>query len=142
MEPFIKTFQANDSRRRKFTDKSISRIPVRLIVEGLGEAKGELIRFLAPRTVDALARKLPIEGRAALWKAEVYFETSLQIGEEKPKATVEKGTIAYWPMGKAFCIFYDDTRPYSPVNIIGKVTENLAIFSQVKSGAKIRVERT
>jgi len=142
MEPFIKTFRANDIRRRRSTEKSISRIPLRLIVDGLGEAKGELIRFLAPRTVDALTRKLPMEGRAALWKAEVYFETPLQMGEEKPKATVEKGTIAYWPMGKAFCIFYEDTRPYSPVNVIGKVAENLSIFSQVKSGAKIRVEKT
>ncbi|MCW4020773.1 MAG: cyclophilin-like fold protein [Candidatus Bathyarchaeota archaeon] len=111
------------------------------MVEELGEAKGELIRFLAPRTVDALARKLPIEGRAALWKSEVYFEVPLNLGDEKAKDTAEKGRIAYWPMGRAFCIFYDKTRPYSSVNLIGKVTENLEIFSQVKSGTKIRIER-
>ena len=122
--------------------KNTFRIPIKLTVKELGEAKGELIRFLAPRTVEALVRKLPIEGRAALWKSEVYFEVSLDIGNEKAKNTAEKGRIAYWPMGRAFCIFYDKTRPYSAVNFIGKVTENLEIFSQVKNGMKIRVEKT
>ena len=118
----------------------ISRIPIKIIVEGLGEAEGELIRHLAPRTVDAIANRLPIEGRAALWKEEVYFEIPVKMGEEKAKATVETGTIAYWPMGSAICIFYGSSQPYSPVNIIGKVTKNLEMFRQVKSGMKIRVE--
>ena len=118
----------------------ISRIPIKIIVEGLGEAEGELIRHLAPRTVDAIANRLPIEGRAALWKEEVYFEIPVKMGEEKAKATVETGTIAYWPMGSAICIFYGSSQPYSPVNVIGKVTKNLEIFRQVKSGMKIRVE--
>ena len=120
---------------------SLSRIPISLRVEGLGEAKGELIRFLSPRTVDALTRKLPVEGRAALWKSEVYFEVPVDMGEEKAKSTAKKGTIAYWPMGRAVCIFYDETRPYSSVNNIGRVTENLELFSQVKSGTRIRIER-
>ena len=118
----------------------ISRIPIKIIVEGLGEAEGELIRHLAPRTADAIANKLPIEGRAALWKEEVYFEIPVKMGEEKAKATVETGTIAYWPMGSAICIFYGSSQPYSPVNIIGRVTKNLEMFRQVKSGMKIRVE--
>ena len=118
----------------------ISRIPIRIMIEGIGEAEGELIRHLAPRTVDAIANKLPLEGRAALWKEEVYFEIPVKMGEEKAKATVETGTIAYWPMGSALCIFYGSSQPYSPVNIVGKVTKNLEIFRQVKSGMKIRVE--
>lgn len=118
----------------------ISRIKVRLIVEGLGEAEGELVRFLAPRTIDMIVRKLPIEGRAALWKEEVYFETAIKMGEEKANGTVENGAIAFWPMGSAICIFYGESQPYSPVNKLGKITKNLEIFKQVKSGTKIRVE--
>ncbi len=118
----------------------ISRIRVRFIIEGLGKAEGELVRFLAPRTVDMILRKLPIEGRAALWKEEVYFETPIKMGEEKAKATVESGTIAFWPMGSAICIFYGSSQPYSPVNIIGKISDDLELFKQVKSGTKIRVE--
>jgi len=118
----------------------ISRIRIKFIVEGLGEAEGELVRFLAPRTIDMIARKLPIEGRAALWKEEVYFETPIKMGEEKAKGTVEKGTIAFWPMGAAICLFYGESQPYSPVNTLGKVTKNLELFKQVKSGTRIRIE--
>ena len=118
----------------------ISRIRIKFTIEGLGQSEGELVRFLAPRTVDMILRKLPIEGRAALWKEEVYFETPIKMGEEKAKATVESGTIAFWPMGSAICIFYGSSQPYSPVNIVGKITDNLELFRQVKSGTKIRLE--
>jgi hypothetical protein len=120
--------------------EDISRVKVRFLLEGAGEAEGELVRFLAPRTVDTIARKLPVEGRAALWKEEVYFEIPVKIGEEKAKPTVENGTIAFWPMGSALCVFFGDSQPYSPVNILGKITKNLELFKQVKSGATIKVE--
>ncbi|RLI20266.1 hypothetical protein DRO45_04065, partial [Candidatus Bathyarchaeota archaeon] len=106
-----------------------------------GEAEGELIRHLSPRTIDMIVRKLPVEGRAALWKEEVYFEIPIKMGEEKAKATVEKGTIAFWPMGSAICVFYGESQPYSPVNILGKITKNLELFEQIKSGTKIKLEK-
>lgn len=121
-------------------ETEISRIKIRFTIEGVGEAEGELVRFMSPRTIDMIVRKLPIEGRAALWKEETYFETPIKMGEEKAKSTVEKGTIAFWPMGSAICIFYGETQPYSPVNILGKITKNLELFGQLKSGTKIRVE--
>jgi hypothetical protein len=120
--------------------EDISRVKVRFLLEGAGEAEGELVRFLAPRTVDTIVRKLPVEGRAALWKEEVYFEIPVKIGEEKAKPTVENGTIAFWPMGSALCVFFGDSQPYSPVNILGKITKNLELFKQVRSGATIKVE--
>jgi hypothetical protein len=121
-------------------EEDISRVKIKLMIEGLGEAEGELVRFLAPRTVDTIVRKLPVEGRAALWKEEVYFEIPVKMGEEKAKATVETGTIAFWPMGSALCIFYGQSQPYSPVNILGKVTKNLELFKEIKSGTRIKVE--
>jgi hypothetical protein len=122
-------------------DNEISRITVRFIVDDLGEAEGQLVRHLAPRTVDMITRRLPIEGRAALWKEEIYFEIPVKMGEEKAKSAVERGAIAFWPMGSALCVFYGETQPYSPVNIIGEITKNLKLFSKVKSGTKIRVEK-
>ena len=121
-------------------EENISRVKVKFIIEGLGEAEGEIVRFLAPRTIDIIVRKLPVEGRAALWKEEVYFEIPVKIGEEKAKPTVETGTIAFWPMGSALCVFFGESQPYSSVNILGKVTNNLELFKQVKSGATIKVE--
>jgi len=120
--------------KKELPENSVSRLPIKFIIESVGEAEGELIRYLAPRTVNTIAKKLPIEGRAALWKEEVYFEIPLKMGEEKPKPKVEKGDIAFWPMGNALCIFYGASQPYSPVSIIGKVTKNLELFARVKVG--------
>ena len=122
-------------------EKSISYFPVRIMIEGIGEVKGEFIRFWAPRTVDAILRTLPIEGRAALWHEEVYFEIPVKIGKEKAVSKVETGTIAYWPLGKAVCIFFGKTQPYSEVNRIGRIIENQGLFKEVKSGTKIRIEK-
>jgi hypothetical protein len=119
----------------------VSRVKIKFQIEGLGEAEGELVRFMAPRTVDTIVRKLPIEGRAALYKEEIYFEIPLKMGEEKAKPTVETGAIAFWPMGGALCVFYGQSQPYSPVSNLGKITKNLEIFKQIKSGTRIRVEQ-
>jgi len=123
------------------SEDSITKVPIKFTIENVGEAEGELIRHLAPRTVDAIAKSLPIEGRAALWKEEVYFEIPVRAGDEKAKPTVEKGTIAYWPMGSALCIFFGDSQPYSPVNIMGVVTKNLESFAETKSGTRIKVDK-
>ena len=129
---------SNEPSNEATTD--VSRIKVKFVLEGLGEAEGELVRFLAPRTIDTIVRKLPVEGRAALWKEEVYFEIQIKMGEEKAKPTVETGTIAFWPMGSALCVFYGKSQPYSPVSILGKITSNLDVFKQVKSGTTVKVE--
>jgi hypothetical protein len=120
---------------------SVSRIPIRFIIEGVGKAEGEIIRIRSPRTADAIIKALPIEGMSALWQEEVYFDIPVKMGNEKQSPIVEQGDLAYWPMGAAFCIFWGKTQPYSPVNIIGKVTKNLELFQNVKSGTKIIIEK-
>ena len=122
------------------TEDGVSRIKVKFTIEGLGQAEGELVRFLAPRTIDTIVRKMPLEGRAALYKEEIYFEIPIKMGEEKAKPTVEPGTIAFWPMGSALCVFYGKSQPYSPVSILGKITNNLELFKQVKSGITIKMQ--
>lgn len=122
-------------------ENDVSRYKVRLVAEGFGEAEGELVRFQSPMTVDNLAKALPFEGRTARWKEEIYFETPVKLGVEKAKSSVDVGTIAYWPMGSALCVFYGATQPYSPVNLVGKITSNLELFAKLKSGTKIRVEK-
>ncbi len=122
-------------------EPDVTRYKVRLIAEGYGEAEGELVRFQSPMTVDNLAKALPFEGRLAKWKEEVYFETPVKLGAEKAKGKVEVGMMAYWPMGSALCIFYGPTQPYSPVNVVGRITSNLEMFGTLKSGTRIRVEK-
>ncbi|MEM3736887.1 MAG: cyclophilin-like fold protein [Candidatus Bathyarchaeia archaeon] len=119
----------------------LSRTRIRIIAVGLDEAEGELVRFLAPRTVEGILRALPLEGKASLWNEEIYFEIPVKMGMEKAKAKVETGTLAYWPIGSAFCIFYGKSQPYSPVNIVGRVTKNLELFASIRSGMTLRVEK-
>lgn len=88
-----------------------------------------------------MLRRMPIEGRVARWKDEIYFEAGISMGPEKPKSKVLTGTIAFWPMGSAVCIFYGETQPYSPVNVIGVVKNGIEIFKDVAAGAKIRMEK-
>ena len=120
---------------------SVSRIPIRLVIDCIGKAEGEIVRIRSPRTADAILRGLPIEGMAALWQQEVYFEIPVKMGTEKASPTVKKGDLAYWPMGSAFCIFWGETQPYSPVNVIGKISKNLQLFEEVKSGTTIIIEK-
>jgi hypothetical protein len=107
------------------SNEEVSRIKIKFLIEGLGEAEGELVRFMAPRTVDTIARKMPLEGRAALYKEEIYFEIPIKMGEEKAKPTVETGAIAFWPMGGAICIFY------------GKSQTNVVLFPAPMDGKTI-----
>jgi hypothetical protein len=119
----------------------LSRHKVRFVVQGSGEAVGELIRFLAPRTVESLLRAMPLEGRAAIWNEQVYFETCVRLGSEKAKSKVEKGAIAYWPLSSAVCVFYGAKQPYSPVNVVGRIIQNLELFANTRPGSKIILER-
>lgn len=135
------SIQPIEQDQQKPPEADVTRYRIRLIAEGHGEAEGELVRFQSPMTVDKLAKALPFEGRAAKWKEEIYFETPVKQGSEKPKPKVEVGTMAYWPMGSALCIFYGPTDPYSPVNVVGKITSNLEMFRALRSGTKIRVEK-
>lgn len=101
----------------------------------------------------ATARKLwevlPIETKATTWGGEIYFTIPVNMDEENSKTTVSAGDIAYWPPGRAFCIFFgitpasigDEIRPASPVNIIGRIEGDLKIFKNVITGMRVRITR-
>ena len=92
-------------------------------------------------TAKKLLKLLPFESHAQTWGDEVYFETPLKAPEQDSHAKVPSGTIAYWPPGHAFCIFFGQ-EPYSPVNVLGTLDGDARLFARVKSGDKVRVEHT
>jgi len=67
--------------------------------------------LLDNRTADAVWQALPLEASAQLWGDEIYFSIPVSLGEEESREVVEAGDLAYWPPGKAFCIFWGPTRP-------------------------------
>jgi uncharacterized protein len=119
----------------------VSRPKVTFSIEGVGDAFGEFYRFASPRTVDALLRNLPLGGRVVRYGEEVYFQVPVKAPSESPKSTVDVGSIAYWPMGVAVCIFYGPTKPYSPVNKIGRITDGLELFRTVKEGTIVTIRK-
>ncbi len=121
--------------------EDISRIIFRAEFEGSGEAKGEFIRFLAPRTVDALLMLLPLRGRISISKAQLYFDVPLKMGYEKAVSRVDEGDVAYWPFGSALCFFTEEMQPYRPVNLVGKIITGVEVLKNVTSGVPIKVNR-
>ena len=84
----------------------------------------------SPNTVKSFLEHLPFTVAINSWGEEIYTnETPIVIGEENAKSLVELMDVAYWPPGKAICLFFgptpigkkDEIRPYSPVNVIGKI---------------------
>ena len=113
---------------------------IEIEVVGKGKAKAVLDER-NPMTAQAIYNNLPLEGEANLWLEEVYFDVPIKIEYENPSSTTQKGDISYWSPGSAFCIFYGDSQPASDVNNIGRITENIEIFSQVKNDDKIVIRK-
>ncbi|AFS83175.1 cyclophilin-like fold protein [Candidatus Nitrosopumilus sediminis] len=84
----------------------------------------------SPKTVNDFIKKLPFTVDLNVWGDEIYTSKSpISQPEENAKSPVELYDVAYWPTGKAICLFYGPTpignpgeiTPASPVNIIGKI---------------------
>jgi len=120
----------------------VSRPRVLFVIEGRGDSTAEFYRFASPRTADALLRRLPVQGRAAIYGEEVYFKVPVKAPAEKPRSTMEVGSIGYWPLGDAVCVFFGPTKPYSPVNLLGRVTGGLELFRSIKEGTMIEIRKS
>ena len=141
-------FGSSERRRKGYRDPAPgSAMRLKLVFERAGTVVVELTGE-NPRTVEALRRALPFESRARRWGDEVYFETPAVAGEEKASELVNVGDVAYWPPGRALCLFFGPTpvsrpgeiRSASPVNVIGRVVEGLETLRKVVSGERVRVE--
>jgi len=115
-----------------------------------GKVVAELLKAKNKKTSEALWNALPIEGTANRWGEEIYFEIPVTVGLEEAQQTVDVGDIAYWPPGKAFCIFFGPTpaskgkepRAASAVNVFAKIVGDPLVFRKVKDGDKVRIEKS
>ncbi len=109
-------------------------------------AGNELIADLKDTpTATKIYESLPVEGRANVWGEEIYFDISLDLElEPEARAEIEVGELAYWPTGKAFCIFFgrtpvsidEKTTGFSPV-IYWKLMVMLISLKKVKDGGRL-----
>ena len=121
------------------------------IITGLENIRIELDDAGSPKTCTSFLESLPFSVTAHIWGEEIYTDESpITQSEENAKDLVDLNDVAYWPSGKAICLFFGPTpigkkgeiKPYSPVNIIGKITNpDKTILSKINEGMKITFDR-
>ena len=101
-------------------------------IQGLENITIELDDAFSPKTCKDILDSLPFSVNAHLWGEEIYTDESpISQPEENAKDLVDLNDVAYWPSGKAICLFFGPTpigkkgeiKPYSPVNVVGKITD-------------------
>jgi len=120
-------------------------------ISGLENIIIELDCTNSPKTCKDILDSLPFSVSAHLWGEEIYTDESpITQPEENAKALVELNDVAYWPSGKAVCLFFGPTpigkkgeiKPYSPVNVVGKITNpDKTILSKINDEVKISFEK-
>ncbi len=101
------------------------------------------------KTAGAIWDALPIEAKGQTWGDEIYFDIGVTAPPEEARDVVDVGDLAYWPPGQAFCIFFgrtpasrgDECRAASPVNVVGKIVGDARMFTKVRSGSRVTIER-
>ena len=106
--------------------------------------------LLENETADAIWQALPLSARGNRWGDEVYFEIPVGLSQAPDARDVlEVGELGYWPVGRAFCIFWgptpaskgDEIRAYSPVNVFGRLDGDPSALEDVPGGIEIRIDR-
>lgn len=101
------------------------------------------------KTATKVFEALPMTSTINTWGDEIYFTIPVEAGSENAQELVSLGDVAYWPPGKALCVFFgrtpiskgEEIRPASPVNIIGKIEGDLKLLKKVKDGEEIIIRR-
>ena len=96
---------------------------------------------------------MPIEVSINKWGEELYTDrTKITVEQEdNAKTEVNELDVAYWPEGRALCLFYGPTPiskdgrilAYSPVNIVGKIIDSSNkdhILNQIKNRTKVIIK--
>ena len=121
-------------------------------IPGLENITIELNDTFSPQTCNSILDSLPFTVNAHVWGEEIYTDESpISQAEENAKALVDLNDVAYWPSGKAICLFFGHTpigkkgeiKPYSPVNIIGKIINaDKSVIKNFKEGTKITFQKS
>jgi len=107
-----------------------------------------LISLNDSETANRLWQNLPVTAAANRWGEEIYFRVDIDGASGTLQEVVAKGDVAFCPP-ETLCVFFGPTplsegeeiRPASPVIVVGRVGDNLAILKTVAEHDSVRVER-
>jgi hypothetical protein len=103
----------------------------RTVTMRIGDQTGTVTLFEddAPETTDAFWELLPYSHSPIIpgWYVNEIGISTPRITEvtENTTTDLERGNLAYWPTGPAVVYYPDTVTEYSPVGVIGTVTENV-----------------
>jgi len=119
----------------------------RIIIEAAGHTlEAELSDSAAGRVISS---SLPFAADMSRWGEEYYGSVGIDIAEDGTvRDIMEVGEIAYWPPGRALCIFFGRTpastderpRAASPVIPIGRVIAGLDGLHSLGKRAKMKFQ--
>lgn len=119
---------------------SVSKISCKLVLRGKGELELGLYRHLAPITINAIVRSLPIVGRVTIYpKAMICLLTDIRTGVEKQKFEYGRGDVAFLAASGTMCFFTANVKSDRPLNPVGKVDRGIELFERVSAGDVIEI---
>ena len=105
----------------------------------------------SPQTVAAILNSLPIEVNINKWGKELFTDrTSITAQQENAQSEVSLLDVAYWPEGKALCLFYGSTPiskegkivPASPVNVVGRIiSDRTNVIDKVMDVTRVLINK-
>jgi hypothetical protein len=88
---------------------------------------------------EAIAKHLPIASVAERWKEEIYFSTNMELKGPTTSRTAP-GSFAYWPPGKALCLFAGTNQPYGAVVPLGWFLGPRHYVLEIENGSSVRAD--
>lgn len=120
----------------------------KITISGSNRRTEFIVSFLDNATARAIVKKLPFKSRIRTWGNEIFFDTGIRAPASGATVDIAVGDIAYWPDGKAMCIYFGPTPmstddkpvPASEVILIGKAEISSDELRKVHSGSVVNVE--
>ncbi|MGQ4833046.1 MAG: cyclophilin-like family protein [Candidatus Asgardarchaeia archaeon] len=121
----------------------VSMYEIKVTFVNIASYRFSLRRIYAPLTIGELISKLPFKGKAIfLQKKYISIPLRLRVGVEKGQLMLKKGTIGYWPMSSSLVICLEDSKFYSPVNVLGHAIDDISsLREKFKSGTAVVIEK-
>ena len=122
---------------------SVSKIPIKILIENKDMLDAHLIRHLSPLTVSQILKQLPFSGRIHYNNDNFsYIQTQLNIGAEKQKKAFSQGDITLMTSSGSICFIFKETTISFTMNHIGKIsTSNLELLKNLNPTDVITIKQ-
>lgn len=110
---------------------------------------GDIIRFQAPQTFEALRDKtrekgfFTVRSRANIGREKSYWMLLVDLkrgGEKNEYKDCQIGDIVYCPRQDAIYLIYDTPNLTLPVYYLGKITSGIEAFQTMRNGTMVKIE--